>query len=229
MAEESVERERRKLLANSLPLMLNAIWEAHAALSPVNLASTALSQYQKLEKDAKLQQEELRSLIQDLSDLNLHTEGTGRLSLTLTRDQLLELIENYLVLQYLNQGSTGAKFTISKNIHGYDGMLSLPNKEIFTSLIEEKIDNNWIFDEISKAQTLNPSEIWIFTYQEEQRSDILFGPVFVSENRILRGRFRLMPVTSLLKLITKERFSFTVEKSESEMQGARFLLTRLDH
>ena len=57
------------------------------------------------------------------------------------------------------------------------------------------------------------------------------APVFVSESRILRVRFRLMPVTDLLKLITKERLSFAIEtKLESEREGGtRFLLTEINH
>jgi hypothetical protein len=55
----------------------------------------------------------------------------------------------------------------------------------------------------STKPKLNSSEVLIFTYQEDQRWDILFGSVFLGENSILRGRFRLMFVTDLLKLIVE--------------------------
>ncbi|MGI0092037.1 MAG: hypothetical protein ACREBS_10035 [Nitrososphaerales archaeon] len=228
--EESIERERRKLLVKSLPFMLNSAWEAHTALSPANLASTAISEFQKFERNAKLQEEEVRSLTHEFEHLELKSEGTGRLSLTLTRDELLELIGNYLVSQFLNDGSAGSKFTISSNYPGYDGMLSLPSKAIFTKLIEDKIDQHVVFGEIDEAETLNPAEVWMFSFDEDQRSDIRFGPVFVSENRILFGRFRLIPVTDLLKEITNGHFSASIEsRGKTRAEGTRFLLTRLDH
>src|SRR5487761_188150 len=111
MGEEPVEEERRKILARSLPFMISAVWEAHAALSPANLASVAASEYQRLETNAKLREEEMKSLTQDIGRLNLQAESTGRISLTLSRNEILELVGNYLISQFRNDGSAGAQFT----------------------------------------------------------------------------------------------------------------------
>lgn len=230
-AEDSIEEDRRKLLAKSMPFMLNALWEAHTALSPANLASKAVSEFQRFENTTRSQEEEMRDLTKEIDHLKLKSEGTGRLSLTLTREEILELVGNYLVSQFLNEGSAGSRFIISENYHGYDGMLSLAYKTIFVKLVEEKIDQKWVFAEIDKAENLNPSEVWIFAYNEDQRSDIRFGPVFVSENKVLFGRFKLMAVTDLLKGITKGRFSATIMGSEISDDGkkrTRFLLARLE-
>lgn len=231
MAEETdaLAEERRKLLARSLPFMLNAAWEAHSFLSPAGLASKAVSEYQKLEKNAKLQRDEIKSLTKQISNLDIQAEGTGRISLSLTRAEILELIGNYLVSQFLNTGSAGAKFS-TKYKGDYDGALRLPDKSIFAKLIQADIDQQRVFSEVDNAEILNPSEVWIFTYDAIKRADIRFGPVFVSENKILRGRFLLMPVTDIFRDVTKGHFSALIdlEKKTGNMEAAktRFVFTK---
>jgi len=228
MEEEFVVGERRRILAKSLPFMINAVWEAHTVLSPANLASAAASEYQRLETSAKLREEEIKSLKQDIGRLNLQSESTGRISLTLTRSEILELAGNYLISQFRNDGSAGSQFTVSSSHQGYDGMLNLPNKVVFSKLVREKIDQNWIFGEVDKAESLNPAEVWIFTY-DEHRFDVRFDPVFVSETRIMRGRFKLLPLTEMIGSITRDSFSASIESSgESEDDVTRFMLTKID-
>ena len=228
MEEEFVVGERRKILAKSLPFMINAVWEAHTVLSPANLASAAASEYQRLETSAKLREEEIKSLKQDIGHLNLQSESTGRISLTLTRSEILELTGNYLISQFRNDGSAGSKFTVSSSHQGYEGMLNLPNKAVFSKLVREKIDQNWIFSEVDKAESLNPAEVWIFAYHEH-RFDVRFDPVFLSETRIMRGRFKLLPLTEMIGSITRGSFLASIESSgESEVDVTRFMLTRID-
>ena len=228
MEEEFVEAERRKILAKSLPFMINAVWEAHTVLSPANLASVATSEYQRLEASAKLREEEIKSLKQDIGHLNLQSESTGRISLTLTRGEILELVGNYLISQFRDDGSAGAQFTVSPNHRGYDGVLNLPSKVIFSKLVREKIDQNWIFGEVDKAESLNPAEVWIFTY-DENKFDVRFDPVFVSETRIMRGRFKILPLTDLIGAITKGSFSASIEsRGESDKDTTRFMLTKIN-
>ncbi|MDG6997908.1 MAG: hypothetical protein JRN15_02205 [Nitrososphaerota archaeon] len=227
MAEdtEALAEERRKLLAKSLPFMLNAAWEAHSILSPAGIASRAVSEYQKFEKNTKLQRDEIKSLTKQIDSLDIQAEETGRISLSLTRAELLELVGNYLVSQFLNVGSAGVKFSQTSN-GDYDGILRLPDKSIFAKLIQGEIDQQRVFSEADKAESLNPSEVWIFTHDASKRSDIRFGPIFVSENKILRGRFRAMPVTDIFSDITKGRFSALIEsevRTGSEEPKTRFV------
>ena len=226
MAEETeaLAEERRKLLAKSLPFMLNAVWEARSLMSPAGLASRAISEYQKFEKNTNLQRDEIKSLTKQISNLDIQAEGTGRISLSLTRAELLELIGNYLVSRFLNVGSSGAKFS-QVSIADYDGTLRLPDRSIFAKLIQEGVDQQRVFSEVDKAESLNPSEVWLFTYDASKRSDILFGPIFVSENKILRGRFRLMPVTDIFSDITRGHFSALI-LSEGRMGDAEEARTR---
>jgi hypothetical protein len=227
MANDPVEGERRKILARSLPFVLNAAWEAHSVLSPGRLASTAISEFQKVEENEKIKEAEIATLVRDIGHLNLKSEEDGSLSLTLTRSEILELIGNYLVSQFLKEGSIGTRFEVSSNFPNYDGVLSLPNKAVFAKLVEMKIDQKWIFDEADRAQEVNPSEVWVFVYDNE-RFDIRFDPVFISENRTMRGRFKLFPVTEVIDSVTKGKFGATIDSSaERENEQTRFVLRRV--
>jgi ribosomal protein S15P/S13E len=227
--EGPVEGERRKILAKSLPFMINAAWEAHAALSPMNLASTAVSEYQKMEKDAKLQENEVRSLVKAIENLNLKSEGRGRLSLTLTRNQIVDLVGYYLVTKFLTEGSWGSKFKRS-TLPEFDVSLSLANRTIYAKFVREKMNDDRLFGEVDKAETLNPCEVWVFSLEKDRRFDVRFDPVFLSETKILRGRFRLGPATEVLQELLKGKFSVDVQAGEgggNEENQFRFLLTRV--
>ncbi len=226
--DERVEEDRRKILVKSLPFMINAAWEARSALSPVNLATTAVKEYQKIEKNHWLQEREIESFAKEIDHLKLKSEGGGRLSLTLDRKQILELVGNYLVNQFLTEGSWGARFLVTESYSGYDGVLSLANKNVFAKLVEEKIDDRWVFSEADRAEKLNPSEVWIFVLEEGPRSDIKFGPVFVSEHKIMRGRFRVLSISDVLRSTTKDRFTATKVAAPKSTEGVTFLLARRD-
>ena len=227
MAEDVVAGDRRMLLARSLPYMLNAVWEAHQVLSPGNLASTAISQYQKLENKARLNREELEAVTKDIGKLDLQSEGTGRLSLTLSRPQIMVIIANYLSSQYFGQTSSDAELKPAVAVPDYDAMLVLPTKAVFVKLIKDDLDQKSLVKEIDKAETLNPSDVCIIAHETSRRTDILFDPVFVSENKIQRGRFRLMSLPDLFGEISKRQFTATIENSkESQGDSVRILFVK---
>jgi hypothetical protein len=212
---EKVALDRRRLLAKSLPFVLNAAWEVHSVFSPAGLTLRAVSEYERLESNSKLQKEELKTLTEQIGQLDVHSEGTGRISLALTRGELLEVIGNFLVLQFLNEGSRGARFMpISRESSDYDRMLRLPDKRVFAKLLEKGVSQDQVSIEMEEAKKLNPSETWILTYENNHRLDITFDPVFVSEKKILHGRFKILPVTDMFNTITKGHFTASIERAQ---------------
>jgi hypothetical protein len=222
MEEEPLEAERRKLLVKSLPFMLNAAWEARSILSPMGLASAALSRYEDLEQRTKMREEKLmKSLAREVGHLDIKPAGAGVLSLSISRGELAELISNYLVTEFIDEGSSGQKLLPSK-LPDYDLVLNLPAKSIFAKLVHKEIDQSWVYKETDKAERLNPSQVWIFACKDDWRVDIRFKPVFVRENTILHGRFRLLPVTDLLRMITKGEFKASIKaRKETDEEGDR--------
>ncbi|MGA2875166.1 MAG: hypothetical protein ABSE82_06450 [Nitrososphaerales archaeon] len=228
MSDDEVETGRRKLLARSVPYMLNVVWEAHQVLSPSYLASTAIEQYQRLEDIARTNREELSHLTRDVGKLNLQSESMGRLSLTLTRPQMLVLIANYLSTEYFRQASVDAELMPVASLPDFDGMLVLPTKSVFVKLNREDLDQKSLIREIDRAETLNPSDVCIVCYETSHRTDILFDPVFVSENKVQRGRFRLISLPDLFEEISKRKFTATIEKSteSQEEDSVRILFVK---
>ena len=202
--------------------MFGIFWQARSAISPTNLASVAVDQFQKVESNVKLQREELKALTRDLGNLQLQVEGTGRLSFSLSREQILGLAENYLSSKFVNEGGTTSPFTIYPKVvradvnKKLDGALHLPSRTIFVKLTKHLMDERTLQQEVEKAREQNPSDTWIFTHQESQRIDVKFEPFFVSENRILWGHFRVMPLTDLIKEISYGHFTASIESKESK-------------
>jgi hypothetical protein len=203
--DDTTEPERRKLLAQALPYMLNVYWEARTTFSPGGLAAVALNQYERVEQNHKLQRVDLELLAHDLGQLDMKIEGAGRISLTLSKDQLLGFIRNYLISYFLSQGSSSSELVRTKG-KDYDATLTLPSKTIFVKLRKSSLDEAAINLELERAKALNPSEVWIFPYFGIEGKDIRFDPVFVSEDRILYGHLRVVPVSEVMTAATGGRF-----------------------
>ncbi len=206
MPGDEVGVERRKLLAQALPYMLNIFWEARTALSPGGLAAVALNQYERVERNNKLQEGDLQLLARDLGQLDMKIEGTGRISLTLSEDQLLSFIGSYLISFFLSEGSSSSELVRTSKAREYDAALVLPGKTIFVKLCRGQLDEAALSLELERAKALNPSEVWIFPYFEIEGKDIQLDPVFVSENRILHGHLRVVPLSEVMINATGGRF-----------------------
>ncbi|MDG7001454.1 MAG: hypothetical protein JRN15_20345, partial [Nitrososphaerota archaeon] len=74
--------------------------------------------------------------------------------------------------------------------------------------------------------SLNPSELWIFSFNDIQRADIKLDPVFAGENKILRGRLRVIPVADLFKDMSSGKFTAYTQSPTGDGGKARFLLQR---
>jgi hypothetical protein len=223
------QSNRRKVLVQALPFMLNVLWEARSVLSPGKLVATAVDQYSKFEKDIEKQRIEFNSLFQDLTDLDLEVNGLGRLSLTLDRGQALALIGNFLTLRFMSESSRGAEFVIQSEGSEYDAVLNLPMRRIFASLRREFLNNSAMASEVEKVKDLNPSEAWIFCCQDGMSKEIPFDPIFVNETLVLRGALRILSVSAVFDDLSKGRFRAHVEYPElvdEKIVRIRFLLMK---
>ena len=214
--------------------MLNAFWEAHTALSPGGLITIALNDFQRAERDFKLQQQDLALLARDLGQLDMKIEGPGRISLTLSREQFLGFIRNYLVARFLGEGSARSDLVALPNSKDYDASLGLPSRTIFVKLGKDPLDEHTLELELESAKAVNPSEVWIFAYYETEERDIRLDPSFVSENRILYGHLRVIPASQVMREATGGRFFAFVlgkrkdfpESNLSQEDSVRFLLVK---
>ena len=96
---------------------------------------------------------------------------------------------------------------------------------MFVKLYDEDPDESVVEKELETAKSLNPSEVWLFTYNGSRRIDTKLDPAFLGENRIVRGRFRMMPLSDLLNLTSDGRFTAHAQSS-TEDGKTRFLLIK---
>ncbi|MDG6906412.1 MAG: hypothetical protein JRN20_11570 [Nitrososphaerota archaeon] len=224
MADEPLER--RRMLGKAIPFVLNTFWQAHTLMSPVGLASAAVDQYQRMEKVVESQQRELENLFADIGQLDLQIEGTSRISLSLSRDQLLILIGNYLNSTFIREGNGRLELANMQGSEGFDAILNLPSRSVFVMLRNTSLDGIAVEKDLELAKSLNPSEVWIFGFSEQQRMDVKLDPVFVGENTVLRGRFRIIPVSDMLKEVSDGKFKAYVQSALENGRKARFLLVK---
>jgi len=223
------QSNRRKVLVQALPFMLNVLWETRSVMSPGKLVATAVDRYSKFEKDIQSQRIEFNSLFQDLTDLNLEVNGLGRFSLTLNREQTIVLIGNYLAQHFMNESSRGAGFVTQPEGSDYDAVLNLPLRRVFAALRSEFLSESAKASELLKDRKLNPSEVWIFCCRDGMSEEILFDPIFVNENTVLRGALRILSVCTVFDDLSKGRFRAHVEYQEStggKIEKIRFLLMK---
>jgi hypothetical protein len=222
-------------LEKLIPYLIGGLWQAHDALSPMGLIARVTDQYQKINENTAASAEELSSIIREVKSLDLRILETGRLSLTLSQEQLLVLIGNYLTKKYARNGATSGSIMIETESGGHEqgsqAILSLPNRAIYVRLCENALGQEALEHELAEAKSRNPSETWIVSYLGSQKADYLLEPVFLAENLILRGHFRVMTVSDLLSEITQRRFVASLEefvkKESTSKSSARFILSRI--
>ncbi len=184
--------------------MLGVFIQAQSILSPGALMEAALKEYERSEKEVEDQRGELSMLLKRLSELDVQVSG-GRLRLTLTRPQALRLVGDYLSKIYLPDGGASSELREAPSGSGFDGVMILPNFSVYVTLEEEVPSTESIDAKVRKAMSLNPGQVWAFCIPEVQRHDSRFDPVFVSENKVLRGRLRVLPVSDVFKEISGGR------------------------
>ena len=219
--DEPDQADRRRMLIQAVPFAANILWKTHTALSPAKLASAAMNGYTNIEKDISSRLMELRAVFNDIPGVDLQYDRRGEISLSLPKAQLLGLMGNYLKSRY-SASSQPAMFLPGHD--GYDGTAFLTDRTVFVKLVKSELDLQ-LETEIERAKKLNPSDVWIFS-QGQIRSEFEFDPVFLSENKILRGHLRVMPTSSIITEISGRKYRAFSRDFESTDDNLHFRLTR---
>lgn len=220
--------ERRGVLSKIVPFAINAAWEAHAALSPGKLATVAVEEYKRIGSETQEQQRELEALIAGVSSLKLEPISTRRFRLRLGAGQVLDLLESHLARSFAREAKIGPGLTRSRG--ELVAQMLLPGRSVLGRVIwgSHSSDVIDLQKELERARLANPSETWIVivTSDFEQRIDVQLDPIFVGENRILQGRFRVLSIADLLGEATGERFSASVDPKSLTEDSVSLILAR---
>jgi len=225
--EEPEAADRRKLLGQVIPFTLNAFWEARSTLSPARLTAETLSQFSELESNlGNPQRVELETTLKDILRTNFHIERDGLLALTLSREELLVLIERILIRKFASEGAKTVHLDILSHGKRADAVFRLPTRDISVKLYFSADDTAHLQSDLDSAKGSNPSELLIFSWLPEvQERNLRFEPVFLSESRILKGGFSIQKITSIFEKITEDRFSARIDEWDQKSGKTKFLLS----
>jgi hypothetical protein len=220
--DESERLDRRRMLRKTIPFAANLLWETRSALSPAKLASSTVNGYTKIENDLKMQRAELSDMLGDIPEPGL-SYGREGLLLAMSRSQFLTLSRNYLRMVLLGKNNRAINFSLSHP--EYDAVAYLTDRTIFVKLQKSELDISQTEIEIEKARKLNPSEVWIFSHKDIAPNDFRFDPIFISENKVLRGHLRIMPASAVVTTVCGGKYAAS-SLDTSSTDEFRFLLTR---
>jgi hypothetical protein len=103
----------------------------------------------------------------------------------------------------------------------FDYVLRLPSRNIFLKLAEELSDED-ASKLLDVARKLNPAEVVVIADRGHSVS-VQLDPVFASENKVLRGRFRSMSTEELLSAFFGRKFAVRAD-AHSEAIGVTLTL-----
>jgi len=190
-----------------LPNLLNAYStyrEVTGALSPsqalvesIRPASEAREGVQGRGSEARQRwqvEEEEQALLAEIGKLNLRTLAPGIVSLEITEEQLLDLVEARVKANFAGEGAEECAASITSPS---ESTLVLPGRTVLmrialelTPIEEERVKN--------EAERNNPAEMWLFSLAERDENTRL-PPKFLREDKVAFGYLRLVPISRLLQ------------------------------
>jgi hypothetical protein len=200
---------RRRLLASLLPYIIELYGEFRGYLDPATILSRASAHLSSLERRMLDQEWSVRSALSDIEGLRVSFEEDG-LSLTLEKPLILEVLGQYIRLSMVDEGAHSARLggggVLGRGL-AYDAVASLPHKNIYLRLdLEAVLDPK---DVVEEVRDITPSELWLITSSGGPGA-IRLEPVFLSENRVLFGWVRRVPLDRVLNRLLRGRYEVEV-------------------
>jgi hypothetical protein len=203
---------RRELVTKLLPFVAVSAIRLGVLTSPLGIISSAANRYNETVQKPSEKIDDLLPLLPGIEKLQVEVTSPETVTLTLQREDVSWCAEEYLSKTFSREGARGAisRTLASSGVEAeFDRVLRLPSKNIYLKLAVELPE-----DEAKRllevARKLNPAEVLVVT-DRGGGLDVRFDPVFVSENRVLRGRFRTISTTELLAGFFGSRFESRVE------------------
>jgi hypothetical protein len=196
-----IDDVRRTLLAKAIPYLVSAYWEVGARVSPAAVLTRIVEEFEDVREQMGVERDRLQSVVSDLDRLNPAFQN-GKLAFDLDRTTALDLIATFLKKSFVKEGGTAGTFRIlpaqlAKGRH-YDAELKLPDRSVYTRLLFRDLGEDEMSSYLEEAHRAAPSEYWVFSFKEDSL-DFRLQPVFVSENKVIFGRLRYLPLMRLLE------------------------------
>lgn len=211
----------------AIPYLVSAYWEAGARVSPAAVLTRIVEEFEDVREQMEVERDRLQSVVSDFDRLNPTFEN-GKLTFDLDRTTALDLIATFLKKSFVKEGGTVAIFRtlpaqLAEDRH-YDAELKLPDRSVYTRLLFRDPREGEMSSYLEEAHRAAPSEYWVFSLKEDSL-DLRLQPVFVSENKVIFGRLRYLPLMHLLEEMLGKHYRVSARHKGDR---AKIILERQD-
>ena len=203
---------RRELIAKLLPFIAVSAIKMGVMTSPLGIITSAANRYNETVERPAERIGDLLPLLPGIEKLRVEVNGAGSVALTLERGEVSSCAEEYLRRLYSLEGGGRTRVGVPSSAEGggtFGHVLRLPSRNIYLKVTEE-LTQQEAASLLDLARRMNPSEVLIVA-DTGAGADERLDPVFVSENKIMRGRFRSISTAEMLAGFFGNRFTSQVE------------------
>lgn len=197
-----------------LPYLLDAYSTYRSVTAPFSPAGLiARTVRASPSSQARSLQEDDPGLQSEVEKLDLRTLAPGIFSFQITREQLMDLVEDRLRSAFAGLGGKHCRFI---RADANSAVLVLPSKSVHVKLATDADpeEREGAFREL--AEKRNPSDSWVITMSAKEVDERL-PPKSLNEGRVVRGRFRMVPVARLMAECFGSRYDVVAVGRNGEM------------
>ena len=218
--------ERRELVTKLLPFIAVSAIRLGMLTSPLGVITSAANTYNRTVKEHEEKIGDLVPLLPGIEKLHVEVTGQDTVTLTLERQDVQVCARQYLGRLFSLEGSAGAPSgsPSSSAESTFDYVLRLPSRNVYLKMVDE-LSGAEAARLLGVARALNPAEVLVVA-DKGTKMDERLDPVFVSENKVARGRFRTMSTMELLSAFFGDKFALTFESSGSEAMRVSLRLVK---
>ena len=197
--------------------------------SPLGIISSAASSYNRTVREPDEKIVDLLPLLPGVERLQVQVTSPDTVTFTLQKQDVVGCAGQYLERAFNSEGAVGAPAgppSPSGSESLFDYVMRLPSKNVYLKM-EKEISEEKAAQLLGVARGLNPAEV-VVVAEKGVRMDEWLDPVFISENKVMRGRFRTLHTAELLSAFFGERFASTFEFEGEAVRATLVLMKRTE-
>lgn len=210
MTDTADPASRRELIAKLLPYLAVSAVKIGTMGSPLSLLTAASARYNEALERTEGKVKDVLPLLPSVERMRIEVVAAGTVSLVLPRDELGAFVERYMQTELGQEGAADCRSSPPSRLGEearFDFVLRLPSRDAYAKMVNALTEDQAAIL-LEAARKLNPAETFVVA-DSGPKMDVELDPVFISENKILRGRFRALPTSDLLASLMGGRFAVT--------------------
>ena len=218
---------RRELVAKLLQFIAVSAIKIGMFTSPLVIITSAADTYNRTVQKPGEQIGDLLPLLPGVENLHVEVNGPDSVTITLQKQDIRACAEQYMEREYGPEGSAGARAgppSPSGDESLFDHVLRLPSRNVYLKM-EEELQEAEAASILRASRSLNPADVLIVA-DKGVAIDERLDPVFVSENKVMRGRVRTMSTSELVSAFFGKKFTSAIEPLDEAVRVTLRLVKR---